>query len=114
MGYGPFFSLQDGNISMEMLNDLFFPYGSSTTAVAIAAGPKTVGNPTNLRDGMALNFKLKQDATGSRTLAYASKYKFPGGTAPTLTTTASRTDLLCCLYDSTDDVLMCNLLKDVR
>jgi flagellar capping protein FliD len=36
---------------------------------------------------------LKQDATGSRTATWPSTVKWPGGTAPTLTTTASRTDL---------------------
>lgn len=80
----------------------------------ILGGNRTLANPTNLSDGMVLNFKIKQDGTGSRTLAYDTKYKFPGGSTPTLTTTASRVDLLCCVYDGTDDILMCNLLKDIR
>ena len=35
---------------------------------------------------------MTQDGTGSRTLAYGSYWDFAGGTAPTLTTTASAVD----------------------
>ena len=35
---------------------------------------------------------MVQDGTGSRTLSYAGAWEFPGGTAPTLTTTASAED----------------------
>ena len=37
---------------------------------------------------------LNQDGTGSRTATWPSEVKWAGGTAPTLTTTASRTDIL--------------------
>jgi hypothetical protein len=37
---------------------------------------------------------IRQDGTGSRTLAYSGGWAFSNGTAPTLTTTASGTDLL--------------------
>lgn len=77
----------------------------------VLGGNRTLANPTNLIDGQVLNFRLKQDGTGSRTLAYGSKYKFPSGTAPVLTTTASATDFLCCQYDATDDTLVCVVNK---
>jgi hypothetical protein len=57
-------------------------------------GNRTLGNPTNIHAGQAGQIVVKQDGTGSRTLAYASYYKFAGGTAPTLTTTAGATDIL--------------------
>jgi hypothetical protein len=57
-------------------------------------GNRTLGNPTNVHAGQAGQIVVKQDGTGSRTLAYASNYKFAGGTAPTLTTTAGATDIL--------------------
>jgi hypothetical protein len=57
-------------------------------------GNRTLGNPTNVNAGQAGQIVVKQDGTGSRTLAYSSDYKFPGGTAPTLTTTAGATDIL--------------------
>lgn len=58
------------------------------------AGNRTLGAPTNVVAGQSGVIRVIQDATGSRTLAYNSVYKFPGGTAPTLTTTASAVDLL--------------------
>jgi hypothetical protein len=77
----------------------------------VLATNATLSNPTNLTDGMVLNFRIKQDATGSRTLAYGTSYKFPSGTAPVLTTTANAVDFMSCYYDSTDGVLACNMTK---
>jgi hypothetical protein len=75
-------------------------------------GNRTLANPTNLTSGMVLNWKIKQDGTGSRTLAYGSKFKFPGG-APTLTTTADAIDLISGVYDEADDVLLCAIAQDL-
>lgn len=55
-------------------------------------GNRTLGNPTNLVAGQSGSIFITQDGTGSRTLAYSSYWKFPGGTAPTLSTAASATD----------------------
>jgi hypothetical protein len=57
-------------------------------------GNRTLGAPTNVVAGQSGVIRVVQDATGSRTLAYNSVFKFPGGTAPTLTTTANAVDLL--------------------
>ena len=46
---------------------------------------------------------LVQDSVGSRTATWPASVKFPGGTAPTLTTTATTgTDVLSFLYDGTN------------
>lgn len=71
----------------------------------------TLSNPSNLTDGMVLNFRIKQDATGGHTLAYGTVYKFAGGTAPVLSTAANAVDLMSCYYDSTDNTLCCNMSK---
>lgn len=78
------------------------------------AGNRTLANPTGLTSGQWLYVRIKQDGTGSRTLAYGSMYKFPGGVVPTLTTTAAASDLLACQYDATDNTLFCELTKDYR
>jgi hypothetical protein len=57
-------------------------------------GNRTLANPTNLVAGQSGVFIINQDGTGSRTLAYGSYYDFGGGTAPTLTTTASAQDMI--------------------
>jgi hypothetical protein len=54
----------------------------------------TLANPANLVAGQCGQIFITQDSTGSRTLAYGSQWKFPGGTAPTLTTTPGATDVL--------------------
>ena len=48
--------------------------------------------PSNLVAGQTGSIFVVQDGTGSRTLSYAGAWEFPGGTAPTLTTTASAED----------------------
>jgi hypothetical protein len=59
-------------------------------------GNRTLANPTNQVAGQAGRILIKQDATGSRTLAYGSHWLFPGGD-PTLSTAANAVDMLC--YD---------------
>lgn len=74
-------------------------------------GNRTLDNPTNLKHGAIYNWRIKQDGTGSRTLAYGSKFKWPGGTAPVLTTTASATDFISGQYWSDTDTILCTSLK---
>jgi hypothetical protein len=56
------------------------------------ADNRTLAAPTNLDSGQVGSIFITQDGTGSRTLAFASVWKFPGGTAPTLSTTAGAVD----------------------
>ena len=44
-------------------------------------------------DGFQFFLYLTQDATGSRTATWPASVKWPAATAPTLTTTAARTDV---------------------
>ena len=71
-------------------------------------GNRTLANPSNLTSGQQLFFRIRQDDIGSRTLAYGSKFKFPGG-APVLSTAAASLDILACQYDANDDTLVCVL-----
>jgi len=50
--------------------------------------------PTNQVDGAFYSITLIQDGTGGRTASWNSVFHFAGGTAPTLTTTASAVDIL--------------------
>ena len=67
-------------------------------------GNRTLANPTNIVAGQSGVFIITQDGTGSRTLAYGSYYKFPGGTAPTLTTTASAVDMIAYFVASSTQI----------
>ena len=57
-------------------------------------GNRTLGQPSNQKVGQSGFIRIVQDGTGSRTLAYHADWKFQYGTDPTLTTTASATDIL--------------------
>jgi len=76
-------------------------------------GNRTLANPTNLTAGQSGVIVITQDGTGSRTLAYGSNFKFPGGTAPTLTTTASAVDVLAYYVESASRITA-RLVADVK
>jgi len=76
-------------------------------------GNRTLANPTNLTAGQSGVIVITQDGTGSRTLAYGSYFKFPGGTAPTLTTTASAVDVLAYYVESSTRITA-RLVADVK
>lgn len=64
---------------------------------------RTMGNPTNMTDGQMVTIKVKQDGTGSRTLAWASKWLWPNGSEPTLSTAASAVDIFAGVYNAAAD-----------
>lgn len=74
-------------------------------------GNRTLANPTGLVDGQRLAFQIKQDATGSRTLAYGSLFKFPNGIAPVLSTAAGAIDVLSCYYEAGENKIFAVLSK---
>jgi len=66
-------------------------------------GNRTLDNPTNMVDGATYILIVKQDGTGTRTLAYGTAYLWEGGTAPTLTTTLTTgVDILTFISDGTN------------
>ncbi len=83
---------------------------STTTTLDLASGNvfniTLVGNTTFAFSGAtnskacAIGLYLRQDATGGRTVAWPASVKWAGGTAPTLTTTASALDIL--VFESLD------------
>ena len=76
-------------------------------------GNRTLANPTNLTAGQAGTIVVTQDATGSRTLAFGSYWKFASGTAPSLTTTAAAVDVLAYYVESSTRITA-RLIGDVK
>lgn len=72
------------------------------SAKVTLGGNRTLDNPTNMIDGGTYILRVIQDATGSRTLGFGTAYKWPGGTPPTLTTTANAVDILSFVSDGTN------------
>ena len=56
---------------------------------------------TNPASGSGYVLILLQDGTGSRTVTWPATVKWPAGTAPTLTTTANKADVISLLWDGT-------------
>ncbi|NCW68434.1 MAG: hypothetical protein EBV86_07655, partial [Marivivens sp.] len=82
---GEITTLTDGaNISVDLAD--------SNNYVVTLAGNRTLDNPSNITAGQSGSIFIVQDGTGSRTLSFGSYYDFAGGTAPTLSTTASAVD----------------------
>ena len=69
-------------------------------------GNRTFAAPSNQVIGQSGSLFITQDGSGSRTASFNSAFKFAGGTAPTLTTTASAVDRI--------DVIHCAVSLDVK
>jgi hypothetical protein len=86
----------------------------SNSFTVTLGGNRTLANPTNTVAGFTYVFRIVQDATGGRTLAYGTNYKFPGGTVPTLSTAANAVDILTCYCAAGGGNLNCTLTKDFK
>jgi len=73
---------------------------NGTVQIITLGGNVTITMPT-ATSGKSFIMYLKQDATGSRTVTW-STVKWAGGTAPTITSTASRQDILSFFADGTN------------
>ena len=101
-----------GNLLMKSATYTLNDEGNSSTAVTI---DWTLGNKAlvTMTGNATLTFtaptsacnvvlKIVQDATGSRTITWPAAVKWPSGTAPTLTTTASAVDVVSFFFDGTN------------
>lgn len=60
---------------------------------SVTLGGNRVLAVSNVSVGQVFIVRLTQDGTGSRTVTWFSTIKWPGGVAPTLSTTAGKTDV---------------------
>jgi len=90
-----FTAAQRGSVSALTDGATITPDFSAANNFSVTlGGNRTLANPSNITAGQSGVIVITQDGTGSRTLSFGSYWKFPAGTAPTLTTTASKTDTL--------------------
>lgn len=82
--YGNLYTATDGAT-------VTFDLSLSNLQVVTLAGNRTLAL-SNVQVGQQFTLLLKQDATGSRTVTWFSGISWQGGTVPTLTATASKTD----------------------
>ena len=67
---------------------------AGAVATVTLGGNRTLANPTGLVAGGVYILRVVQDASGSRTLAYGSNFKWPSGIAPVLSTPPAAVDVL--------------------
>jgi hypothetical protein len=70
-------------------------------------GNMTVSAPSNPVDGQKITFELIQDGTGSRTVTWNSAFDYGTAGAPTLTTTASKRDVIGFVYSGSLSKWLC-------
>jgi len=83
-------------ITIDLDNANFYSVTLDTNA--------TFANPSNVTVGQAGSIFITQDGTGSRTASWGSQWKFIGGTAPTLTTTAAAVDRIDYVVKSATEI----------
>ena len=83
-------------------------YQTMTLTANVAAGGWVF---SNYQDGQTLTLKIKQDATGSRTIAANSALKWPGGILGVLSTAPNAEDILVATYDGATGFFYCTLAK---
>lgn len=83
----------------------------SNNFTLLMAANQSLENPTNLADGMVLNFVVKQDTVGSRLIAFGSMYDFGAPGAPVLSTGADKVDFISAYYDAAAAKLLCAFRK---
>lgn len=90
-------------------------WNGSTNGQVVAVtlgGNRTMDAPTNIVQYAMYILRVTQDGTGSRTLAFNAAYKFGTAGAPTLTTTASKTDILGFIGGSGNTLEYTGIRKD--
>lgn len=68
--------------------------------LTLTASTGTIANPSNPVDGQIIRFRIAQDGTGSRTVAWGTAYDFGTAGAPTLSTGASKVDVVAFEYNA--------------
>lgn len=101
-----FQALTDGaNIAWDMS----LGYNAAVTL----GGNRTLSAPSNPVEGRTYSLAIKQDGTGSRTLALPASFKFGNVGAPTLSTGAAKEDMIFIqCRDSSTPVFKCTFWKD--
>ena len=76
-------------------------------------GNRTFAAPSNQVVGQSVSIFITQDGTGSRTASFNAAFKFIGGIAPTLTTSANAVDRIDYIIKSSN-VIHCSVSLDVK
>jgi hypothetical protein len=114
-GTGQYTGAQRGGVTN--IGNISYPYTANLNSAnnwrMTLTGNAQLSDPSNQVTGQHGVFRIVQDGTGGRTLAFGSNWKFPGGTAPTLSTAANAEDLLA-YYVAASGTVYAQLIVDLK
>lgn len=87
-------SIDDGTTPLTWASSIAVAGTGNVFTLTLTGTGAVMANPTGLQPGAHYQFIIRQDATGGRTLAYSSNWKFANKTVPTLSTAANAIDLI--------------------
>lgn len=91
---------------------ILLDFSSNNNFDVTLEGNSTLAPSVSPSGGQSGAVYIRQDGTGSRTLAYSGGFSFTNGSAPTLTTTASGVDLLA-YYSPESSTIVATLIAAV-
>tara|TARA_R110000851_G_scaffold55339_1_gene129929 strand:+ start:1221 stop:2381 length:1161 start_codon:yes stop_codon:yes gene_type:complete len=92
-----------GTLTLDMSQSNVFTVSMTENVTTVTLG--------TLAQGQTVNILFTQDATGNRTIIWPADFKWPGGTAETLSTNSNAVDLLVITYLGTN--WYSSMLKDL-
>ena len=98
-------------VTLDMATACHFVIGAGTPVVL--GENTTFAAPTNQAVGQAGSIFIKQDSTGSRTVAFNTAFKFVGGTVPTMSTAGGAVDRVDYIVFASGDI-HCAVSLDVK
>ena len=101
--FGPLLTLTDATTIAWNAED-------GMCAIVTLTDNRTLGNIANTQDGMVFNLFVVQDAGAAHTLAYASSYMHPNGTAPVVASGANDISLLSIIVKSSTEFAVASAL----
>ena len=113
-GTGQYTGAQRGSVGSHTLNgSISLNLNERNNYKFTLSGNGVLSNPSNQTAGQHGVIELVQDGTGGRTVSFGSNWKFPGGTAPTLSTAANAQDLLA-YYVAASGTIYAQLIVDLK
>jgi len=99
-------------LTTDSANALAWNLSTQQVAIVTLTAASTLDVPTNQQAGGVYTLVVKQDGTGGHTLSFDSIYKFPDGSAPTITTTANAVDIVSFVSDGSN--MLGSFVQDVK
>ena len=90
--------------TLDFATACHFVVGDTSADPVVLKENTTIAAPSNQAVGQAGSIFIKQDGTGSRTVSFATAFKFAGGSPPTLSTAAGAVDRIDYIVFASGDI----------